>query len=880
MKDNDRDCQYVSGPTAAMEVEVEVQDNCVLSPSGPIQKAGWPTGLTLPNCTGTLDELNYRTGTHTVVNPDVGKQNIRLSVAYNDKTDNVFTNCGAPKNDCDDDGHNHKYSFKFKQRHTGSYTWYTHPEYKQTDYCPDGDGGSYPCGWHWVGSPQSHTTNYIYWGSPAPTITTTMTGDSSYGGSTGTGECPPEISPNYDGTGTYDENEHRWRKVTDSSVISSNAQFNIPYNYELAPVIQPVELEANMIIGGSDWNYQTWIDTNAIPNAEFPGNTFATLTRPDTTWKITEYYVSENEPSHAPYDWSGAPITSAPSVIGYTNSGNTSLDPCAVYLTSSQRSLSIQNVANTCRVVDQSTGSLNEDQGLHALGSSLGSSDPAERAYTSHTAHVADAPAGTKFCIGLSVMDYRSGTVNETYGDATKGWWLHLKPKCASIAKIPTMQIWGGGLYSEGKVTGLYAEKLNATEPLYYQVNNADGKGWLNDKSAFSFGVEGWKAFGSWSEYTAIGSNLTSGNARLKVFGSAAAFGQGLAIAQPISGGATSVKGCDFTKLHIKNANPDFTQLCSEPKNTNMGNSAAFRGLADRIALRYANRVSGNQWISGDTANIYDSQGYATSGTWDNNSITPKNSEITYYHHDGPYDIAATNISKGKTVIVEIDGTATIKGNITYADSNSDNNIYESEVMNSIYDIPQVIIFATNVDIDPSVTQIDAWLMVGLDESKTSTTKIGGAANGEINTCANGVTRDTLIASNSGTETSTVGSGNMSLSAPCRNRLKINGPVQAKKLNLFRTWGAGMGLNCKYDYNSAIDYSSASQAQWPNGGRPTTNNCGNNPSGYGSGNFPYDSATPAEVFNLRADAYLWAYRQSENYSQAFVTYQREVAPRF
>ena len=40
------------------------------------------------------------------------------------------------------------------------------------------------------------------------------------------------------------------------------------------------------------------------------------------------------------------------------------------------------------------------------------------------------------------------------------------------------------------------------------------------------------------------------------------------------------------------------------------------------------------------------------------------------------------------------------------------------------------------------------------------------------------------------------------------------------------------------------------------------------------------SAAPAEIFNLRADAYIWAYNQAQRYSEAVVTYTRELAPRY
>ncbi|MDR2063189.1 MAG: hypothetical protein LBQ02_00125 [Candidatus Nomurabacteria bacterium] len=916
MLDNDLDCQYVSGPNSTMDDAKErdsyntIKDVCDnVTTINPV-KGGIPSPLTaiIPPCgdqtnqdyhdLGQLSNTYFESNIHTILNADVGKKNIKKTITYYDKTLKVFTNCGLPPNDCadgeadvnpdnEDSEHNHKYTFEYKQRHpqgsgTNSYTWWTHPEYL---VCPSES----PC--YWVGSPQSHTTKYVYWGSPAPTITSAMTGDSSYGGATGTGECPDGVMPLYDGSGTYDENEHRWSKVLDRGPISTNAQFNIPYNYELAPVIQATVPDGAMLIGGSDWNYDTWIDTLMIPNTEFLGNTFATLTRPGTKWKITEFYLNENLTDYAPQHWGeNADGTANPTkdrplqgknslgqdVVAITNGV---ADPCSssVYNPATSQ---IQNVPNYqyrdadsgathihCRVVDDNTGSLNASQGASALPSLQNCTGDANynrqnRACTNHTAHVADAPAGTKFCIGLSVMDWWSGNdgtdhanAYRTYGDGMHGEWMHLKPVCVSISKVPTMQVWGGGLYSEGPVTGRYAEKLNASA--------VDYSYWLNDPSTRNFPVNNvWKAFGSWSEYDAIGSvlGLSSGDATLKIYGSGAAFGYGLEIPQSPSGG-TSTDGCKFSKISIKNTPED----CHNPSNTNMGKSTAFRGLAQRVALRYTNRVQGDEWVTGPTAKVdsITNTGYTASGNWVGGAITPKDGEVTFYHSTNGTDISGTNISKGKTVIVEINGKATITGNITYT----------NEALSSIYDIPQVLIFADDIDIAPSVTQIDAWLMVGLK---------GG--NGTINTCANGIAEDTLIASNGGDSFSTKdnlynhspsapSSANGNQSEQCRNRLKINGPVQAKQLRLLRSYGAGMGLSCRYGYTDG----NIAATQWPNGSR--TSNCGSFPN-LGSGNFPYDSSTPAEVFNLRADAYLWAYKQVENYSQAFVTYQREVAPRY
>ena len=70
--------------------------------------------------------------------------------------------------------------------------------------------------------------------------------------------------------------------------------------------------------------------------------------------------------------------------------------------------------------------------------------------------------------------------------------------------------------------------------------------------------------------------------------------------------------------------------------------------------------------------------------------------------------------------------------------------------------------------------------------------------------------------------------------AMCTEQLKINGPIIARQMYLHRS-----------HFDDA------------------------------SGTMP-----PSEILNLRSDTYLWAYGHSQNYSQAFLTYSREVAPRY
>ncbi|MBR3135151.1 hypothetical protein IKG54_01110, partial [Candidatus Saccharibacteria bacterium] len=145
------------------------------------------------------------------------------------------------------------------------------------------------------------------------------------------------------------------------------------------------------------------------------------------------------------------------------------------------------------------------------------------------------------------------------------------------------------------------------------------------------------------------------------------------------------------------------------------------------------------------------------------------------------------------------------------------NIITGHDYYSKIDEIPQVIIIANDININSNVTEVDAWLIA------TNNTNI---ATGSINTCPQ---------FSRGTTSSASGRDYRIHDDACTNQLTINGPVIAGRVYLNRTSGAYPGDN---------------------------------------------SIEPAEVFNLRADAYLWGYSQSEDFHQAVTTYTREVAPRY
>jgi len=147
--------------------------------------------------------------------------------------------------------------------------------------------------------------------------------------------------------------------------------------------------------------------------------------------------------------------------------------------------------------------------------------------------------------------------------------------------------------------------------------------------------------------------------------------------------------------------------------------------------------------------------------------------------------------SINKTLVIISTGTVKITGNINYA----------STGLTSINSIPQVVIIASNIEIDGGVTNIDSWLI----------------ASGSINTCLGIPTTNPALHS-----------------GVCGNPLTINGPVATNKLYLYRT-------------------------------------AGSNPGGAGD---------PAERFNLRPDAYLWAYNYGLKTTQPITSSVIELPPRF
>ena len=136
---------------------------------------------------------------------------------------------------------------------------------------------------------------------------------------------------------------------------------------------------------------------------------------------------------------------------------------------------------------------------------------------------------------------------------------------------------------------------------------------------------------------------------------------------------------------------------------------------------------------------------------------------------------------------------------------------------NDVRQLPQLIIYAKNIIIEHSVGEVNAWLITQKD--------------GYVSTC------DAVININTGSWLSGVSD------VSCGKQLKINGPIKTGHLFLRRTYGGKHASSAKNDPNM-------------------------------------HPGTPAEIINLRADTYIWAYNNYRNTGAISTMNVRELPPRY
>jgi hypothetical protein len=312
---------------------------------------------------------------------------------------------------------------------------------------------------------------------------------------------------------------------------------------------------------------------------------------------------------------------------------------------------------------------------------------------------------GEQICYMMSVR--RASSANEN--------WAHSDLKCLIVAKTPKVQVYGGDIFA-GRV------QAGVATPAGARVSSAN--------SVTPDGI-----FGSWGEY-AIG-------ATGRVINMASASGN----AQGVD---SSVTLCGLSLLTFTNrvVNGAGVATCNQSAIGNYRFKNTMPNIASRFPVTSSTPVLANPGGTG-SINLFD---IVTSGAGNRGSRT--------YTATSNLNIeGGAAIPAGRWLVINAQNQdVTITGNITYT----------GDLLNSINQIPQVVIIARNITINEGVSNVDAWLV-----APGTVSGAGSLTNGVIRTCNR--TYNDVNARN------------------CDGLLTVNGPVIARKLLMLRTHGAGAG---------------------------------------------------------------------------------------
>ena len=280
---------------------------------------------------------------------------------------------------------------------------------------------------------------------------------------------------------------------------------------------------------------------------------------------------------------------------------------------------------------------------------------------------IPDVPAGTRVCFRSIITPSTSGgyTSTDPNGDGKE---KTSPEKCFTVAKRPSIQIWGGNVYTQNPI-------VTGSSP----KSHIDG---FNE-----FGIENLKVervFGSWGELGVIAGNVVSG------FGSGASTGfasNSGGILSPSQTGnespAPDPGGSDRTNFCLR-SQLTFANQCNDNKVGGVGNTTA-SGNAQNDKSKVIEKIA-----AGDHTELA------------SNTITVNDglAEYTYGENDLTIQCSGDcNVGSG-IKMVRSDKDITINSNIIYTGKYTE-----------LSKIPKVVIYANKVNISCGVTHIDALII-------------------------------------------------------------------------------------------------------------------------------------------------------------------------
>lgn len=347
--------------------------------------------------------------------------------------------------------------------------------------------------------------------------------------------------------------------------------------------------------------------------------------------------------------------------------------------------------------------------------------------------NVPDFDAGTRVCVAAAVYPSTSG-VDENLDPNGDGKWNVSTPKCFVVYKKPSLQVWGGNVFSAGELNTPVASKNN--------VAGFDDQGYgydVKEKGKVAM-------FGSFGELSLISVGKVNG------FSSGAATGFG---SNNGNGSLTpSVKGdLSGRQSPFGGYTGDDSSFCERSRLT-------FANTDDLDELNCKFSAPGLSDSGGSSANNDMTSLVSTFLSMDEDEAANKG--VVVKQTSGDYKVSQDEINnqdeynlyieKGRTMVIYAkNGDAA--GNVVL-----DKNIVYEDGYASLRDVPKMIIYAGSIKINCGVERVDAVLI----------------AENDVDTCAD--------------------STDINSSANSR-QLVINGTVIAGKLKANRTYGVATGSN-------------------------------------------------------------------------------------
>lgn len=301
-----------------------------------------------------------------------------------------------------------------------------------------------------------------------------------------------------------------------------------------------------------------------------------------------------------------------------------------------------------CNVLEARDGTLND------LGDMNGATDRLNLNAKDNVYNVYDEAAGNYYCVAAAVYPF---TVRDDYemDENGDGAWLISKPSCRKIAKKPSFQVWGAGVFSAGDIATITSVKNNVKGSVDWHITrpNQDTR------------------FGSWGELSVT----LQGRATEMASGAATGYRSGYGSLNSWTGGQVGIgllggwtKSGDFcfrSPLSIGNVD------CSKYVGDFKEDALRVNLIAERDALE-------NRFVAG----------MAATGV-----------QVTELEDD--QDLGGITVNAGETKVYKVKGKATLSQNI----------VYPTGPFSTLAEVPKVLIYADEIEISCGVTRIDAILV-------------------------------------------------------------------------------------------------------------------------------------------------------------------------